>query len=112
MRFALGATYPTSRHAGLQLATDQAPVGLCQSRQHTAGGFAHVGTVEIQANAPHNGLKVLLAKAGISAAGATLGAAVALVDTLRQDVHIDLRLAWMRPEHLLNVLHLFPLNVM
>jgi hypothetical protein len=103
--FALGAAHLAGGGAGLKLAANEVPVGLRLAGQDSSRRIAHVRAVQVKANALHHFLDVLLAEAGISATCATLRATKTLFDAVDESGHIDLRLAWVSSEHVLNVIH-------
>jgi hypothetical protein len=68
--------------AGLKSSTCHLWVESCLAGEYLAGGFAHLGTVEAKPYAADQHLYVILAKAGVGAGGAGLGAVEASLDTL------------------------------
>ena len=68
--------------AGLKSSTCHLWVESCLAGEYLAGGFAHLGTVEAKPYAAGQHLYITLAKAGVGAGGAGLGAVEASLDTL------------------------------
>jgi hypothetical protein len=64
-------------------------IGLGLTGHHPPGRVAHVGTVEVEPNAPHQLGHVILAKACVSAAGARDGTLETRVNAAQQDVTIN-----------------------
>jgi hypothetical protein len=73
--------------------------------QYLAGGFAHLGAVEEEADATGEHLYVALAEAGVGTSGARLGAVEACLDTLHQGGLVHRSLVGVGPDHLLGVSH-------
>jgi hypothetical protein len=103
--FALGAAHLARCNTGLKLAAEEVPIRFRLARQDPSGHIAHVRAVQIEANALHHFLDVLLTEAGVSAACTALRAIETLLDAADESGRVDLRLAWMGSEHILNVIH-------
>jgi hypothetical protein len=64
-------------------------IGLGLTGHHPPGRVAHVGTVEVEPNTPHQLGHVSLAEACVSAAGARDGTLETRVNAAQQDVTIN-----------------------
>jgi hypothetical protein len=89
--------------AGLKSGTCHLYVEGRLAGQYLAGGFAHLGTVETEADATGEHLYVTLANAGVGAGGAGLSAVEASLDTLHQGGLVHRGLGGVGLDHLLDV---------
>jgi hypothetical protein len=85
---ALLATRAASHRAGLDRCPHDAEIDRGLAGHDAAGGLAGVCAVEAEANAPDQLLQVLLAEAGVGAAGTGTGTVEALLDTAQERVAI------------------------
>jgi hypothetical protein len=75
--------------------------------KHIPRGRAHVGAIQVQANASDERLEVLLSEACVGTRRAALRAVVTGLDTTAENAGIDGRLSWVSLDHLLRVSHGF-----
>jgi hypothetical protein len=84
------ATDPARQCARLHLLAQKVRLGAVEAGEHTPCGDADVGAIVVQADTTNQHLHHLLAKTGIGANVAGLGAGVTLFNTPDQYTHIDL----------------------
>jgi hypothetical protein len=91
--------------AGLKSSTCHFCVESCLAGEYLAGGFAHLGTVEAKPYAAGQHLYITLAKAGVGAGGAGLGAVEASLYALHEGGLVHRGLGRVGLDHLLDVSH-------
>jgi hypothetical protein len=74
------ATCATGRRTGLNRWAEHADIGRGLAGEDAARSVAGIRAVEVEANAAHQDLHVLLAETGVGATGARSGTVEALVD--------------------------------
>lgn len=99
------AAGPTGSDAGLKLGRDHIPIGFGLPRDNVACRGADIGAIQVEPDAAHQHLHLLLTQAGVGAHLAGTGAVVAGFNALLKQGHIDLRLSGMGLEHGRRVWH-------
>ena len=99
---AFGRAGAAGGDAGLELRLHERQIGLGQPRDHRARGLAHIRAVEIEADAAPQLVDLLLAKTGIGAEQAALGAAEAGLDASGEQIQVA-RAARMGSDEILDI---------
>jgi hypothetical protein len=89
VEIALIGTSTTCDNTCLDCGAYDPDIGLGLTGHHPPGRVAHVGTVEVEPNAPHQLRHVRLAEACVSAAGASDGTLETRVNAAQQDITIN-----------------------
>jgi hypothetical protein len=106
MAGALLAANPARHRARLNLRLENRTIRVSYPGEYVTRGSANVRAVEVQSDAAHEFLEVLLlAQTGIRTGGAGLGAIEALLNTGGQGVLVCPGLAGVRSQHLLYLVH-------
>ena len=84
------------------LGTHEIPVGLRLAREDASGGVAHVGAVEVRADAVAQICYHVLGEAGVGTGRTGLSALEARFDTLLKSARVDVEAAGVGGDHLLD----------
>jgi hypothetical protein len=90
------ATGAAGQRASFDRCDDDAEIGRGLAGHDATGCLAHIGAIEVEANAADQLLHVAFAETGVGAARARSGTVETLVDTTQERVEIKAGRLWMR----------------